>query len=97
MAIATVGKKCNFDGTSPVTCVLREGSRRGVQLVAEGFNLEDADVTAISAMGAETLIPPPEGVTGAKHYLIGKEGFALKGLRVEGLPPGGEYALTVIQ
>jgi hypothetical protein len=99
MPVATVGKKCNFDGTEAVTCVLREGNRNGVQVVASGFNIVDAEVTVISAMGVETLVPPPtppSGQTEVKHSIIGREGFALKGIRVEGLPPG-EYAITFLQ
>lgn len=97
MPLATVGRRLNFDGSEAVTCVLHEGNRRGVQLVSEGFNIEDADVTMVSAMGAETLVPPPADKTGIKHALIGKEGFAFKGVIIEGLTPGGDYALTIIE
>lgn len=96
MPVATVGKKLNFNGSAPVTCVLNERNRRGVQLVAEGFNIEDADVTMISAMGAETIVLPPDGQTGIKHSMIGQEGFSFKGIRISGLTPGGTYALTIL-
>lgn len=97
MPEARVGKQCNFDGSEPVTCTLQEANRKGVQIVAEGFNIEDATVTIISAMGAESVVPPPEGKTNVKHVMIGNEGFAFKGVEITGLTPGGDYAVTIIQ
>lgn len=96
MPQATVGRRCNFDGSEPVTCVLQEGNRRGVQIVAEGFFIDDATVITISAMGAETQVSPPEGESELVHVMIGYEGFAFKGLRIQGLPAGGDYAVTII-
>lgn len=97
MPEARVGKRCDFSGDEAVTCVLQPANRKGFQIVAEGFNIEDATVTTISAMGAETIVAPPEGKTNLKHVIIGKEGFALKGVTIDGLTPGGDYAVTIIQ
>lgn len=97
MPAARVGKRLAFDGSEAVTCELQEANRKGVQIVAEGFNIEDATVTTISAMDAESVVPPPEGKTNVKHVLIGNEGFAFKGVTITGLTPGGDYAVTIIQ
>lgn len=97
MTVARVGKRCEFNGNTPVTCELQEANRKGVQIVAEGFNIEDATVTMVSAMGAESVIPPPAGETGLKHVMVGHVGFAFKGIIVDGLDPDGDYALTIIQ
>lgn len=95
MPQAQVGTRLEFDGSEPVTARLQESSRRGVQLVAEGFNIEDATVTMVSAMDVESVIPPPDGITGIKHAMVGKEGFAFKGIIIDGLG-AGSYALTII-
>lgn len=97
MPAAQVGRRLNFNGNEPVTCVLQESNRKGVQIVAEGFNIEDATVTMISAMGVESVILPPDGETELKHVIIGAAGFAFKGVRLSDLPPGGDYAVTFIQ
>jgi len=96
MTVARVGRRCDFDGSTPVTCDLQEANRKGVQIVAEGFNIEDATVTMVSAMGVESVVPPPDGETGIKHAIVGRVGFAFKGIKIDGLDPG-DYALTIIQ
>lgn len=96
MPVARVGKRCNFDGNTEVTCVLQEANRNGVQIVAEGFNIEDATITMVSAMDVESVVPPPDGETGIKHAIVGRVGFAFKGIKIDGLDPG-DYALTIIQ
>lgn len=96
MTVARVGKRCSFDGSTPVTCELQEANRKGVQIVAEGFNIEDATVTMVSAMDAESVVPSPAGETGIKHAMVGSVGFAFKGIIIDGLAPGS-YALTIIQ
>lgn len=97
MPIARVGRRCDFDGSTPVTCVLQEANRDGVQVVAEGFSIEDATITMVSAMGVESIVLPPDGETGLKHVMIGRAGFSFKGIELSGLTPGGSYAVTFIQ
>lgn len=97
MPIARVGRRLDFDGSEPVTCVLQEANRNGVQIVAEGFNIEDATVTMVSAMNVESVVPAPDGETELKHVMIGRAGFSFKGIELSGLAPGGSYAVTFIQ
>ena len=92
MPEARVGKRCDFSGDEAVTCVLQPANRKGFQIVAEGFNIEDATVTTISTMCAETIVEPPEGKTNLKYVSIGKEGVT-----IDGLTPGGVCAVTIIQ
>lgn len=95
MVDAVLGRELEFDGSEPVECVLREGNRNGVQIIAKGFNLEDATVTTISAMGVESEQTPPEGKTLIKHAIVGEK-FAMRGVRLE-LPSTGDYAVTFLQ
>jgi len=45
---AVVGKKQAFSGGANVLeCSLQQINRQGVQIIAEGFNIEDATVTVV--------------------------------------------------
>lgn len=93
MSVPT-GKRKPFNGTTPVECNLSEANRNGVQIIAEGFNIEDADVT-VTFRGGQTQVVTPPTTTGNKAVVIG-EGFSLVKVSVGGVSAGA-YHVTFIQ
>jgi hypothetical protein len=90
---ATLGKALSFDGSEEVVCDLSEKNRNGIQVVADGFDLADATVTIVSAMGVETEVSDIEADT--FHALIGEK-MLMKKIKIDGLSTG-DYKVTFMQ
>lgn len=92
MVQAVLNRTLSFDGSEEVTVAVPASNRDGVQIIATGFNIEDAEVTTISDDGVEEVIPPPEDRTGIKNVRVARH-FSIIGIKLDGLTPGGSYAV----
>lgn len=98
MALVTgkAGQVIAFTGGSNVAyCKLQHPNRNGVQIEADGFNLEDATVTVIFPNGAEQEPVSELTGTGNKISRVGL-GLAMDGIKLGGLP-SGTYNVTFTQ
>ncbi len=91
---AVVGKIKAFSGGADVLeCSLQQINRAGVQIVADGFNIEDATVTVILPGDVEQE-PTALETTDNKTCIVGRK-FSMKGIRISGLPSGSYNVLFV--
>jgi hypothetical protein len=92
MAIAKTNTRTAFTGgAEELTCSPTAGFRRGVQIVTEGFTVDEATIEYVAFGGAEA---DEVEVTEVKHDVtIGDEYTPLKSITLSGLPEG-EYFVT---
>jgi hypothetical protein len=92
MVQAVLNRTLEFDGSEDVIVNVPPSNRDGVQIIATGFNIEDAVITTISDDGVEEEIPPPEDRTGVKNVRVARH-FSITGIKLNGLTPAGDYAV----
>lgn len=93
---AVVGKTKAFTGADVVTCKLSEMNRKGVQIVAIGFDIEDATVTVVLPGEDATEQQPTELETsGNKTCIVGRN-FSMQAIKISGLPTGS-YSVLFVQ
>lgn len=92
---ATVGKKRAFSGGADVVvCSLQQINRNGVQIIADGFDIEDATVTVVLPGDVEQE-PTELETTGNKTCIVGRN-FSMKAIKVSGLT-AGSYEILFVQ
>lgn len=94
----TVGKRRAFGGGADVFYVkLQQINRKGIQIVAEGFNIEDATVNILfpGEEGPVKQQPQPLEVESVTIATVG-ENFSMDGIEIGDLP-AGEYYITIVQ
>lgn len=94
----TVGKRKAFSGGADVFYVkLQQINRKGIQIVAEGFNIEDATVNILFPGEDEPVkqTPQPLEVENVHIATVG-ENFSMDGIEISDLP-SGDYYITIVQ
>lgn len=95
-----VGKRQYFAGGANTFYVkLQQGNRGGVQIVAEGFNIEDATVEILFPGSDEDdpvkQAPVPLEGTGYKIATVGKDA-SMDAIEISGLD-ADDYYITIVQ
>jgi hypothetical protein len=92
---ATVGKRVPFaGGADTLYCKLQQINRQGVQIVAEGFNIEDITVEVILPGGARQ--EPTQLETAGNVTAIAGRKFSMDGIELSDVPAGSNF-VTFIQ